>query len=109
MHIASIGIDLGKTTSHLIALDDRGKVFIKKKFSRKQLLIYTANLQTSLIGIEACSGAHFIGTSLRAQEHDVRLVREALREIEQERLHRCRSNCRSGLAAEHAFCADQGG
>jgi transposase len=56
MHIASIGIDLGKTTFHLVALDDRGKVVIKKKFSRKQLLAYTANLPASLVGIEACSG-----------------------------------------------------
>ena len=61
MHIASIGIDLGKTTFHLVAVGEQGKVIVRKKFSRKQLLAYTANLQSSLIGIEACSGAHFIG------------------------------------------------
>jgi transposase len=73
MYITSIGIDLGKT--HLIiALDDHSKVVIKKKFSRKQLLAYTANLQPALIGIEACSGAHFIGAALRRQGHDVRLI-----------------------------------
>jgi transposase len=85
MHIASIGIDLGKTTFHLVALDDHGKVVIKKKFSRKQLLTYTANLQTSLIGIEACSGAHFIGASLRAQGHDVRLIPAQFVKIHQHR------------------------
>jgi transposase len=74
MHIASIGIDLGKTTFHLVALGEQGKVVVRKKFSRKQLLAYTANLQSSLIGIEACSGAHFIGTTLRGQGHDVRLI-----------------------------------
>ncbi len=74
MHIASVGIDLGKTTFHLVALDDRGKVVIKSKFSRQQLLAYTANLPVSLIGIEACSGAHFIGAALREQGHDVRLI-----------------------------------
>jgi transposase len=74
MHIASIGIDLGKTTFHLVALDDRCQIVIKKKFSRNQLLIFTANLQHSLIGIEACSGAHFIGAALRDQGHDVRLI-----------------------------------
>ena len=47
---------------------------MRKKFSRKQLLAYTANLQSSLIGIEACSGAHFIGAALRNQGHDVRLI-----------------------------------
>jgi transposase len=74
MHVASVGIDLGKTTFHLVALDDQGKVVIKKKFSRKQLLAYTANMPASLVGIEACSGAHFIGAALRDQGHDVRLI-----------------------------------
>jgi transposase len=74
MNITSIGIDLGKTSFHLVALDDHGKVVIKKKFSRKQLLAYTANVDTALVGIEACSGAHFIGAALRDQGHDVRLI-----------------------------------
>jgi transposase len=74
MHIASIGVDLGKTTFHLVALGEQGKVVVRKKFSRKQRLAYTANLQSSLIGIESCSGAHFIGAPLRSQGHDVRLI-----------------------------------
>ncbi len=74
MQIASVGIDLGKTNFHLVALGEQGKVVIKHKFSRKQLLSYTANLPAALIGIEACSGAHFIGAALRAQGHDVRLI-----------------------------------
>lgn len=74
MQIASLGIDLGKNTFHLVALDERGAVLIRQKFSRKQLLSYTANLQASLVGIEACSGAHFIGATLRDQGHDVRLM-----------------------------------
>jgi hypothetical protein len=55
MQIRSVGIDLGKTTFHLVALGDNGKVLLKKKFSQKQLIIFTANLQTSLIGMEACT------------------------------------------------------
>ena len=47
---------------------------MRKKFSRKQLLIYTAKLQAALIGIEACSGAHFIGAALRDQGHQVRRI-----------------------------------
>ncbi len=74
MNIASIGIDLGKTTFHLIALDDSGKAVIRKKFSRNQLLVFTANLPHSLIGMEACGGAHFLGKALREQGPDVRLI-----------------------------------
>jgi transposase len=74
MQIRSVGIDLGKTTFHLVALGDKGKVLLKKKFTQKQLTHFTAKLQTSLIGMEACSGAHFLGRALRAQGHDVKLI-----------------------------------
>jgi len=74
MQIASVGIDLGKTTFHLVALDEHSKIVLRKKFSRQQLLAYTPNLPGSLIGIEACSGAHFIGAALRDQGHDVRVI-----------------------------------
>ena len=74
MHITSVGIDLGKMTFHLVALGEHGKVVTRKKFSRKQLLAYTANMPASLVGMECCSGAHFIGAALRDQGHDVRLI-----------------------------------
>ncbi len=74
MQIRSIGIDLGKTTFHLVALSAAGKVLLRKKFAQKQLITFTANLQTSLIGMEACSGAHFLGRVLREQGHDVKLI-----------------------------------
>ena len=74
MHIASIGIDLGKTTFHLVAVGERNKILVRRKFSRSQLLAYTANLPASLIGLEACAGAHFMGAALREQGHQVRLI-----------------------------------
>src|SRR5246500_2461858 len=74
MQVHSVGIDLGKTTFHLVVLGEAGKVLVRKKFTRQQLLTYTANLPTSLIGLEACSGAHFLGRALRKQGHDVRLI-----------------------------------
>ena len=72
--IRSIGIDLGKTTFHLVALGSRCQVVVRKKFSRSQLLVYTANLPSSLIGMEAGVGSHFLGRALREQGHEVRLM-----------------------------------
>jgi transposase len=74
MQIHSVGIDLGKTTFHLVALGDNGKVLLKKKFTQKQLIAFTANLQITLIGLEACGGAHFLGRALREQCHEVKLI-----------------------------------
>jgi transposase len=72
--IASIGIDLGKTVFHLVALDCHAGVIVRKKFSRSQLLAYTANLPWSLIGMEACSGAHHWARLFMSHGHTVRLM-----------------------------------
>jgi transposase len=72
--IKSIGIDLGKTTFPLVALGTHSQVVVRKKFSRCQLLAYTANLPSSLIGMEAGTGSHILGRALREQGHEVRLI-----------------------------------
>ena len=74
MQLHVLGIDLGKTVFHLVGLDSTGKVVIRKRCSRTQLLAFTANLQVELIGMEACSGSHFLGRALREQGHEVRLM-----------------------------------
>ena len=74
MEIHTIGIDLAKTIFHLVGVNARGEVVMRKKCSRNQLLRFTSNLRVSLIGMEACGGAHFLGRVLREQGHDVRLM-----------------------------------
>lgn len=61
MKLHVIGIDLGKTVFHLVGLDSTGRVAIRKKCSRTQLLAFPANLEVQLIGMESCSGSHFWG------------------------------------------------
>jgi len=74
MKIHVLGIDLGKTVFHLVGLDSSGKAVIRKRCSRRQLLAFTANLQVQLIGMESCSGSHFLARALREQGHQVRLM-----------------------------------
>ena len=74
MEIRTIGIDLGKTVFHLVGLNARGEVVVRKKCSRTQLLRFTSKLRECLIGMEACGGSHFLGRALREQGHDVRLM-----------------------------------
>jgi transposase len=63
MNLQVLGIDLGKTVFHLVGLDSTGRVVARKRCSRRQLLVFTANLEVNLIGMEACSGANFLGRS----------------------------------------------
>src|ERR1700691_3134104 len=74
MELHAIGIDLGKTVFHLVGLSQTGEITVRKKFSRTQLLRFTANVQVHLIGMEACPGSHFLGKALREQGHQVRLM-----------------------------------
>ena len=74
MAIHTVGIDIAKTVFHLVAVDEKGSIVVKKKFSRPQLLVYTANLKAEVIGMEACSGAHFLTRALVAQGHNVKLM-----------------------------------
>lgn len=72
--VATIGMDLGKNSFHLIGMDARGKVIVRQKLTRGRLEQYMATLQPCLVGVEACAGAHHIGRRLRAFGNDVRLI-----------------------------------
>ena len=74
MELHMIGTDLGKTVFHLVGLNLRDEVVVRKKCSRKQLLQFTANLKVQLIDMEACGGSHLLGRALREQGHEVRLI-----------------------------------
>src|SRR5271163_3168311 len=74
MELFTLGIDLGKTTFHLVGMNQGGEVVMRKRYSRAQLLHFTANLKVKLIGMEACGGSHFLGRALREQGHEVRLI-----------------------------------
>jgi hypothetical protein len=49
LELPTMSIDLGKTVFHLVGLDLHGGVVVRKKFSRKQLLHFTANLRVKLM------------------------------------------------------------
>jgi transposase len=72
--IATLGIDLGKNSFHLVGQDERGAIVLRLKLSRPQLTQRLANIPPCLIGMEACAGAHHIGRQLPALGHDVRLI-----------------------------------
>jgi transposase len=74
VEIETIGIDLGQTVFHLVGLSRAGEVVVRRKFSRAQLLRFTANLRVRLVGMEACGSSHFLSDRLREQGHEVRLM-----------------------------------
>src|SRR5467141_3052777 len=72
--ISTIGIDVGKNTFHLVGLDKRGVIVLQQKVTRYQLGRRLGNIPRCLIGMEACSGTHYLARQLTALGHDVRLI-----------------------------------
>jgi transposase len=72
--VAVLGIDIGKNTFHLVGLNERGAIILRRKLSRGQLQARLANLPPCLIGMEACVGAHHLSRRLEALGHDARLM-----------------------------------
>jgi transposase len=72
--IQTIGIDLGKTVFHLICMDEHGRIVIRKRVSRSQMLTFLTNIPPCLIGMEASCGAHYLGRQLQQHGYEVKLI-----------------------------------
>jgi transposase len=74
MQITTIGLDLAKNVIQLHAVNQHGKAVLKKSLRRNQVLPFFANLTPCLIGMEACSSAHYWARKLQTMGHTVRLM-----------------------------------
>ena len=72
--IAAIGIDIGKSSFHVVGLDGRGAVALRQKWSHRQVEARLANMPARLIGMVVCVGAHHLSRRLRGLGHDPRLM-----------------------------------
>lgn len=74
MDITTIGIDLAKTSFSIVGMNEHGKVKLRKTLSRSKLLPFIAQCPPCLIGMEACSGAHYWGREFEALGHRVGII-----------------------------------
>jgi transposase len=74
MDITIIGIDLAKNSIGLFGVDRQGKPCIKMNVPRKKLLSKLASFPPCLIGMEACSGAHYWARELEKLGHTARIM-----------------------------------
>src|SRR6266446_1126551 len=69
-----LGIDIAKRVFHAVGMDERGKIVLRKRLSRHDLMPFLAKLPPVLIGIEACGGAHYWARRFREHGHEVKLM-----------------------------------
>jgi len=64
-----LGIDIAKHVLHAVGMDERGKIMLRKRLSRHDLMPFLAKLPPVRIGIEACGGAHYWARRFREHSH----------------------------------------
>ncbi len=74
MNIKRIGIDLAKQVFQLHGVDGQEKAVLRKQLPRAKMLMYFQKLPPCLIGMEACSSAHYWGRELQKMGHTVKLM-----------------------------------
>src|SRR5210317_1306382 len=74
MNSTTIGIDLAKTSFNLVGANRHGKIVLRKQLSRGKLLSFMAQHPPCLIGLEACSGAHYWAREFEKLGHQVRII-----------------------------------
>lgn len=72
--VAVIGIDLAKNVFQIHGSDAAGHAVLAKKLSRGQMIEFFAKISPCLIGMEACSSAHYWGRRLSDLGHTVKLM-----------------------------------
>jgi transposase len=72
--VAVIGIDLAKNVFQIHGSDAAGHPVLTKKLTRGQMIEFFAKLTPCLIGMEACSSAHYWGRRLAEMGHTVKLM-----------------------------------
>ena len=74
MQITTIGLDIAKNVFQVHGIDPAEKVVVRKQLRRGQVLKFFAALPPCLIGMEACTTAHYWARELTKLGHEVRLM-----------------------------------
>ena len=72
--VVTIGLDLAKSIFQIHGVDDAGRMTLRRRLSRHELVPYFAKISPCLIGMEACSAAHHWARELSRFGHSVRLI-----------------------------------
>jgi transposase len=74
VNVTTIGIDLAKLVFQVHGVDGHGKAVIRRQLKRTEVAKFFANLPACLIGMEACSSAHYWARRLIELGHTVKLM-----------------------------------
>ena len=96
----TIGLDIAKQVFQVHGVDKAGRGVLRRKLRRSEVVRFFSELSPCLVGIEASGSAHYWARVLRQSgafgPADGATVRQAVREVSEERCQRCGSDLRGG-------------
>jgi transposase len=69
-----IGMDTSKQIFQLHGVDEWERVVLRRKLKRREVVRFFEELAPTVVGLEACGGAHHWGRELRRLGHEVKLI-----------------------------------
>jgi transposase len=72
--ISMIGLDLAKNVFQVHGVDETGAVVVRRQLRRGQVEKFFAQLPPTMVGLEACGGAHHWARVIGQYGHQVRLM-----------------------------------
>lgn len=74
LDFSTVGVDLAKNVIQVHGVDADGKAVVRRQLRRRQFFSFFEGHRPCLIGMEACSGAHYWGCQLQEMGHEVRVM-----------------------------------
>jgi len=74
MSILTIGLDIAKSSFHLVWMNNAGKVLKRKQLSRKKVAEYFVNLPAAIVVMEACGSTHYWSRVITRCGHEVKAI-----------------------------------
>ena len=74
MSISMIGLDIAKSVFQIHALNNAGKVEMKRKLQRHELIPFVEKQEACIVVMEACGAAHHWARMLTGLGHEVKLI-----------------------------------
>ena len=72
--ITTVGLDLAKRVVSLCGEDATGRVVVQRTLRREAVLAWSVQRPPCLVGMEACSSAHWFARELAALGHTARII-----------------------------------
>jgi transposase len=74
MKLKRVGVDLAKRVYQVHGVDEAEQVVVRKTLTRQQFRRFMAQVEPSLVGMEACGSSHYWARELAKMGHTVRLM-----------------------------------